>query len=92
MEKQGSRLGAASIIRLAREGPDARSGGKAMSGKAEEVKGRAKKSAGIITGNEKLKNSGRADQASGKVKQAVTRGVDKIKNAVKKIKSAQKGN
>ena len=34
-------------------------------------------------GNEKLKNAGRADQASGKVKQAVTRAVDKVKNAVK---------
>jgi uncharacterized protein YjbJ (UPF0337 family) len=57
-----------------------------MSGKAEEVKGRAKKSAGILTGNEMLKNSGRVEEASGKVKQAVTRGVDKIKKAVKRKK------
>jgi uncharacterized protein YjbJ (UPF0337 family) len=54
-----------------------------MSGKTEEVKGRVKESAGVLTGNEKLKNAGRADQASGKVKQAVTRAVDKVKNAVK---------
>ena len=31
-----------------------------MSGKAEEIKGRAKESAGVLTGNEKLKNSGKA--------------------------------
>jgi uncharacterized protein YjbJ (UPF0337 family) len=55
----------------------------AMSGKAEEIKGRVKESAGVLTGNEKLKNAGRADKASGKIKQAVTRTVDKIKNAVK---------
>jgi uncharacterized protein YjbJ (UPF0337 family) len=54
-----------------------------MSGKAEEIKGRAKESAGDLAGNEKLKNSGRADQASGKVKQTVTRAVDKVKNAIK---------
>jgi uncharacterized protein YjbJ (UPF0337 family) len=51
-----------------------------MSGKAENMKGRATESAGVLTGHEKLKNSGRADQAAGKVKQAVTRAVDKVKN------------
>ena len=57
-----------------------------MSGKAEEIKGRAKESAGVLMGNKKLKSSGRADQAAGKVKQAVTRAVDKVKNAVKRKK------
>ena len=57
-----------------------------MSGKAEEIKGRVKESAGVLTGNEKLKESGRADKASGKVKQAVTKTVDKVKNAVKRKK------
>jgi uncharacterized protein YjbJ (UPF0337 family) len=55
-----------------------------MSGKVEEIKGRAKESAGVLTGNKKLKNSGRADQAVGTVKQVVTRAVDKVKNAVKR--------
>jgi uncharacterized protein YjbJ (UPF0337 family) len=54
-----------------------------MSGKAEEIKGRAKESAGVLVGNERLKNSGRADQSSGKVKQAVTRTIDRVKNAIK---------
>jgi uncharacterized protein YjbJ (UPF0337 family) len=38
---------------------------------------------GILTGNEKLKNSGRVDKNSGKVKQAVTGAVDKVKKAIK---------
>lgn len=54
-----------------------------MKGKAQEIKGRVKESAGVLTKNEKLKNEGRADKASGKVKQAVTRTVDKVKNAIK---------
>jgi uncharacterized protein YjbJ (UPF0337 family) len=57
-----------------------------VSGKAEEIKGRVKESAGVLTGNEKLKESGRTDKASGKVKQAVTKAVDKVKNAVKRKK------
>ena len=55
-----------------------------MSGNADKIKGRAKESAGVLTGNAKLKNSGKADQAVGKVKQVVTRVVDKVKNAVKR--------
>jgi uncharacterized protein YjbJ (UPF0337 family) len=54
-----------------------------MSGKAEEIKGRVKESAGVLSGNQKLKDAGRTDQASGKVKQALTRSVDKVKNVVK---------
>ena len=57
-----------------------------MSGKAEEIKGRAKESAGVLTDNKKLKNLERADQAVGKVKQAVARAVDTVKNAVKRQK------
>jgi len=55
----------------------------AMSGKAEEMKGRVKESAGVLTGNQKLKDTGRTDEASGKIKQALTRSVDKVKNVVK---------
>ena len=54
-----------------------------MSGKAEEIKGRVKESAGVLTGNEKLKNAGRADKASGKIKQATEKVVNKVRDAVK---------
>jgi uncharacterized protein YjbJ (UPF0337 family) len=45
------------------------------SGKSDEVKGRVKKAAGELTGNDRLKREGDLDKAAGKVKQ----GVDKIK-------------
>jgi uncharacterized protein YjbJ (UPF0337 family) len=47
-------------------------------GKYDEAKGRLKKAAGEITGNEKLKAEGTVDKAAGKVKQ----GVDKAKDAL----------
>lgn len=54
-----------------------------MSGKVEEVKGRIKEAAGILSGDDNLKNSGKVDQASGKVKQAAEKAVDKVKDAIK---------
>ena len=51
-----------------------------MSGKSDEMKGRLKKAAGELTGNNKLKREGSIDKAAGKIKQ----GVDKVKAAVKK--------
>jgi uncharacterized protein YjbJ (UPF0337 family) len=54
-----------------------------MSGKAEEAKGRVKEAAGALTGNQRLKNEGKVDQASGKIKQTTERIVDKVKNALK---------
>jgi uncharacterized protein YjbJ (UPF0337 family) len=40
-----------------------------MSGKAEEFKGRVKESVGVMTNDERLKEQGKVDQASGKIKQ-----------------------
>jgi uncharacterized protein YjbJ (UPF0337 family) len=57
-----------------------------MGGKADEVKGRVKEAAGAVTGNNKLRDAGKADQAAGKVKQAVEKTVDKTKDAVKKAR------
>ena len=36
----------------------------------DKAKGRAKEAAGAVTGNKRLKNEGRADQAKGSVKNA----------------------
>ena len=57
-----------------------------MSGKAEEVKGRVKEAAGALTGNDKLRDAGKADQAAGKVKEVAGKAVDKVKDAVKKAR------
>jgi len=53
-----------------------------MSGKTDELKGRAKEAAGAITDNNKLRREGKVDQAKGKVKQAVDKAADRAKEAV----------
>jgi len=57
-----------------------------MSGKTDEVKGRIKEAAGVLTGNEKLRANGQADQAVGEVKQVAEKVVKKIDQSVKKLK------
>lgn len=56
-----------------------------MSGKTDVVKGRIKEAAGALTGNDKLREEGRADQAVGRTKQAAQKVVDKVKKAVDKV-------
>ena len=55
-----------------------------MGGKTDELKGRIKEAAGALTGNDKLRAEGKADQAVGEVKQVAERVVDKVKKAVQK--------
>jgi uncharacterized protein YjbJ (UPF0337 family) len=55
-----------------------------MSGKTDEVKGRIKEAAGVLTGNDKLRAEGKTDQAVGEVKQVAEKVVDKVKKAVRK--------
>ena len=57
-----------------------------MSGKTDVVKGRIKEAAGALTGNDKLRADGQADQAVGKVKQVAEKAVDKVKQAAKKLR------
>lgn len=42
-----------------------------MSGKTDVIKGRIKEAAGALTGNDKLRQAGKTDQAVGKAKEAV---------------------
>jgi uncharacterized protein YjbJ (UPF0337 family) len=53
-----------------------------MGGKTEVAKGRIKEAAGVLTGNDKLRAEGKADQTIGEVKQVA----DKVKQAVKKLR------
>ena len=55
-----------------------------MGGKTDVVKGRIKEAAGALTGNDKLRDEGKADQAVGKTEQAVQEAADAVKQAVKK--------
>lgn len=51
-----------------------------MSGTTDQIKGRAKEAAGVITNDQRLKEEGRKDQAVGKVKKTIERVIDKAKN------------
>lgn len=53
-----------------------------MSGKTDVAKGRIKEAAGVLTGNDKLRAEGKADQTIGEVKQVA----DKAKQAMKKLR------
>ena len=57
-----------------------------MSGKTDEVKGRIKEAAGVLTGNEKLRAEGQADQVVGEIKQVAEKVIKKIDQSVKKLK------
>lgn len=57
-----------------------------MTGKSEEIKGRAKEAAGAVTDDDKLRREGKLDQATGKVKQAVEKVVEKTKDVLKDLK------
>ena len=52
------------------------------SGKTDEVKGRVKEAAGVLTDDKRLKRQGKADQVVGKIKQTVEKVIDKAKDAV----------
>ena len=56
-----------------------------MGGKTDVVKGRIKEAAGALTGNDKLREEGKTDQAIGKAKQAVQKAANTVKKAVKKV-------
>ena len=55
-----------------------------MGGKTDVVKGRIEEAAGALTGSDKLRAEGKADQAVGKAKQAVAKTVGKVQKAVAK--------
>lgn len=57
-----------------------------LDNKTDDLKGRAKEAAGSLSGDDDLKNEGRADQAESSVKQAG----EKAKDALGDVKDAFK--
>lgn len=53
-----------------------------MSGKIDQVKGRIKEAAGVLTDNESLKREGKLDQVVGKVKETTAKVVEKMRNGL----------
>jgi uncharacterized protein YjbJ (UPF0337 family) len=56
-----------------------------MSGNTDVAKGRIKEAAGVLTGDDKLRAEGKADEAVGEVKQVAEKSVESVKEAVKKL-------
>jgi uncharacterized protein YjbJ (UPF0337 family) len=52
-------------------------------GKTDELKGRVKEAAGVLTGDAKLRREGQLDQTAGKAKQTTDKMIDTIKKAMK---------
>ena len=50
-----------------------------MSGTTDKIKGRIKEAVGDLTDNQRLKDEGQLDEATGKLKTAVERVIDKAK-------------
>jgi uncharacterized protein YjbJ (UPF0337 family) len=50
----------------------------------DDAKGRVKEAAGDLTGDDKLKQEGKVDKATGKAKEGVEKVSDKIKGALKR--------
>ena len=55
-----------------------------MSGTSDKIKGRVKEAAGVLTDDQRLKNEGKLDQATGKIKEVVERVIDKAKNVAER--------
>jgi len=57
-----------------------------MSGKTDQVKGRAKEAAGVLTGNEDLESEGKADRRTGEAKENVDQAKDKVDEVIDHVK------
>jgi uncharacterized protein YjbJ (UPF0337 family) len=53
-----------------------------MTSNVDEAKGRAKRAAGELTDDEKLKREGTVDKAAGKAKESVDKAADKAKHLI----------
>jgi uncharacterized protein YjbJ (UPF0337 family) len=62
-----------------------------MSGKSDQVKGRAKEAAGILTGNKELESEGKADRRTGEAKEKVDHFKDKVDDVTDKAKAKVDG-
>ncbi|MCH5643442.1 CsbD family protein [Gordonia sp. ABSL49_1] len=60
--------------------------------KAEELKGRGKEATGSLTGDEDLKNEGKADQGVAQGKQKIADAADAVKGKVDDVKDKLTGN
>ena len=62
-----------------------------MGGKTDIVKGRIEEAAGVLIGNDKLREKGRADQAVGQAKQVAEKALDRAQQAAQKVVDKAEG-
>jgi uncharacterized protein YjbJ (UPF0337 family) len=68
------------------DGPRAVQEDQMGSGAVDKAKGRVKEAAGALADDDRLRNEGKLDQAAGAVKDAAEKVVDKVKDAVRRVK------
>ena len=54
--------------------------------KSDDIKGRVKEAAGVLTGDEDLEREGKVDQAGASVKKTAEKAKDKVEDAVDAVK------
>ena len=59
-----------------------------MGAQSDQVKGRAKEAAGILTGNDDLEAEGRTDRLTGEAHEKISQAKDKVAEAIDKTKDA----
>ncbi len=59
-----------------------------MSGKMDEMKGRAKQAAGDLSDDDQLKREGKRDEAAGKAKQSIDKAGDWAEDKVDDVKES----
>ena len=55
-----------------------------MSGKTDQIKGKAKQAAGVLAGDKRLEREGKLDRAAGSIKEKAERVVDKVRSTIKR--------
>ena len=63
-----------------------------MSGKSDDLKGRAKEAAGDLTGDKDLQREGKTDQAKGSIKDKVTDAKNWVEDKVDEVTDRAKNN
>ena len=61
-----------------------------MGGKLDQVKGRIKEAAGVLTDDDRLKREGKLDQVVGKVKETAAKLAEKVKKTVERAADTMK--
>jgi uncharacterized protein YjbJ (UPF0337 family) len=62
----------------------------AMGGKMDQIKGRIKEAAGVLTDDDRLKREGKLEQVVGKVKETAARIAEKVKEKVERTADTMK--